>query len=329
MIAKQGELHDWHFAHVSGQERPECYVGAVNLLRRLALTHLASGSITLPLYATPHPLVGRAPVMWTDSFAGPVQIAGEALQGAADSPPDATVLLERSGVAAIYVTVAGEAESLRGSGPALVATVPMPEGAVFRTEDDVMGFIRGHLHLRWLHLPDIHGYLAKAQEEAEAEMLRLRQAFERAEQQRAREAGRRWFAIRQGAASGGSRLREEAPSPAAAPAPAPTRPPIAQRTPRPWCPGLAGRGSIQLRKMRDGSQWVYYPAGEYWRIAPAPVPFEGWDEYFPPSVAVVDGDRSLRVVSEGRLFAWFGRDSIFTLIDSDPQVFVHHLPPGD
>jgi hypothetical protein len=44
LIAKQGSLKVWHFAHEGGQERPECEVGAANLLRRLAIEVLRARS---------------------------------------------------------------------------------------------------------------------------------------------------------------------------------------------------------------------------------------------------------------------------------------------
>lgn len=42
--AKKGTVRIWHFAHVAGQERPECLAGALNLLRRLALQILSTSS---------------------------------------------------------------------------------------------------------------------------------------------------------------------------------------------------------------------------------------------------------------------------------------------
>lgn len=312
MQSKQGDRNEWHFAHVNGQERPECYAGAANLLRRLAVEQLALGGVQLPFFGVPHPLAGRAPLMWTDSFAGPLQIAGTTGSGS----PQATVLLARSGQAAIYVTVGREAPPAVGEQAALWVSVPVPEGVTIRSEADARGYVRSRLGLRWLYLPETQGLLAKAQAEAADEERRLLEAFQRAEQQRALEAGRRWYSIRHGSQGQALSAGEEPPAATSPPAP---RPAAVERCAREWCPGLAGRGSIQLRRMKDGTRWVYYPAGEYWRIAPAPVPFDGWDEYFPPAVAVVDGERTLRVVAEGKLLTWFGRDSDFTLIDSDPD----------
>lgn len=311
MQAKKGDINDWHFAHVNGQERPECYAGAANLLRRLALEQILAGGFVLPLYSQPHPM-GGVPLTWTDAFAGPLEMTGSVGPDA----PVATVLLERGGKADVYITVGRESAPPGGPTSTLWASVPVPEGQVIRSEADAVAFVRKNLHLSWLWLPDFHGLVAKARQEAEEKLRRLREAFQRAEEERAREAGRRWYAIRQG-------MEGPAAAPArsaAPPAPATQRPGGEERMPREWCPGLAGRGSIQLRRMKDGTKWVYYPAGEYWRVAPVPNAFGGWDEYFSPGVAVVDGDRSLKVVSQTRLEERFRREGVFTFIDSDPEL---------
>lgn len=45
LIAKKGDQNDWHFAHVSGQTRPECVVGARNFLRMSLKRHVASSGL--------------------------------------------------------------------------------------------------------------------------------------------------------------------------------------------------------------------------------------------------------------------------------------------
>ena len=51
LVAKLGEVNEWHFAHVAGQERPDCIVGAVNLLRRLGVEYLNQlADLALPIY---------------------------------------------------------------------------------------------------------------------------------------------------------------------------------------------------------------------------------------------------------------------------------------
>lgn len=50
VVAKQGDVRTWHFAHEGGQERPECEVGASNLLRRLAAELLRREGVVVPQY---------------------------------------------------------------------------------------------------------------------------------------------------------------------------------------------------------------------------------------------------------------------------------------
>ena len=49
LVAKKGRINEWHFAHVSGQERPECLVGALNLFSRLLLEHLQAAGAGMPV----------------------------------------------------------------------------------------------------------------------------------------------------------------------------------------------------------------------------------------------------------------------------------------
>ena len=55
-------------------------------------------------------------------------------------------------------------------------------------------------------------------------------------------------------------------------------------------------------------------------IAPAPTPFEGWDEALPPSIGAVDAEREVYVSDSGinALVPWFAsRQKAGTRIDSD------------
>lgn len=49
LVAKKGLINEWHFAHESGQERPECLVGALNLFFRLLMEHLQAAGAGIPV----------------------------------------------------------------------------------------------------------------------------------------------------------------------------------------------------------------------------------------------------------------------------------------
>ena len=55
-------------------------------------------------------------------------------------------------------------------------------------------------------------------------------------------------------------------------------------------------------------------------VCPVPHPHEGWDESFPPSIAVPEWDAWLRVGDFGKLLMLFNRHATASEIDSDPGV---------
>lgn len=325
LVAAQGEINDWYFAHERNQERPECPAGALNLLRRIAVEELACAAWRIAPMAVPHPAAGNPPITWNDRPAGPVQVA----EGLPSGPtvPAGTVPLVTSGSASIYVVVGRERGPAAEPTASLRLVVPLPEGVVIRSEEDARQFVRNTMRLEWIYLPDTLGLVDAARRAFEERERLAREEWARQLRASSLQAGRRWAAIRRGMSdvnSGDFPTPSPAPTVAASPA-APSassafRPEVA------WAPGLAGRGSIQYRRMDDETEWVFYPAGEHgWRIAPVPVAFDGWDEFFPPSIAVVDGPGWLRVVNESRLLMWFNSRARRSVIDSDPQVIESHF----
>lgn len=49
LVAKKGQINEWHFAHEPGQERPDCLVGALNLFARFLLEHLLVAGVGIPV----------------------------------------------------------------------------------------------------------------------------------------------------------------------------------------------------------------------------------------------------------------------------------------
>ena len=102
LIARKGDVNVWHFAHEAGQEREDCLVGALNLLRRLATEHLKSEPrIQLPVYqvevAVAFPTrVARKSVEWD---AQPV--SADWLDTPAQDAPVARLLLDSESVAVL------------------------------------------------------------------------------------------------------------------------------------------------------------------------------------------------------------------------------------
>lgn len=309
LVAKQGEALDWHFAHEAGTERPECRAGAMNLLRRLAVEELGKrGLVLLPAYSVAHPLSGRPPIEWTPHAAGELQL----LDAGGAQAPVATLPLREGGSALVFVCIDREAPPT-SYGPEqalLVVWGPYPDDGKIRTEVQAREFVRATVRLRWAALPDFDGRLASAQAEARA-------FTERLQRERSQQAGARWGAVRR-------TLYNPPPQhgPAAdEPPPRQLATPAAPAAAPEWAPGLMAGSSIHYRGMDDGSQWVCFQhAPNQWRLRPVPEPHDGWDESFPLTIAVPEGDTWLRLVDFGKLLMLFNAHATESTIDSDHRV---------
>lgn len=307
LVAKQGHELNWHFAHEAGTERPECRAGAMNLLRRLALQELnRRGLLLLPDYSVTNPVGGRGPIVWTAHPAGELQV----LEVRGAEAPVASLPLREGGSALVFVCIDRETPPAT-YGPdqaVLVAWCPYPADGEIRTEAQARKFVNATIRLRWAALPDFGGRVAAAEAEARAFMERL-------QRERAQQAGARWGAVRRALHVPPLPVEalDQLPStsaPASTPAVAPE-----------WAPGLVAGTSIHYRAMDDGSQWVCYQCGaNEWRLRPVPGAHEGWDESFPPTIAVAEGGEWLRVVDFGKLLMLFNAHATASRIDSDPRV---------
>lgn len=307
LVAKQGHELDWHFAHEAGTERPECRAGAMNLLRRLALEELnRRGLVLLPDFSVAHPLGGRAPIVWTAHPAGDLHV----LEVRGAQTPAATLPLREGGSALVFVCIDRETppSSFGPEQAVLVVRCPYPEDGKIRTEAQARQFVNATIRLHWAALPDFQGRVAAAHADARAFMERL-------QRERAQQAGARWGAMRRSLQTPPLPRQDlDAVPPAAAPAPGPVTAPE-------WAPGLVIGTSIHYRAMDDGSQWVcYQSAPNQWRLRPVPDLQDGWDESFPPTIAVPEGEAWLRVVDFGKLLMLFNTHATASRIDSDPRV---------
>lgn len=310
LVAKQGLELDWHFAHEAGTERPECRAGAMNLLRRLAVEELSRrGPILLPTYSVAHPLGGREPIETKAHPAGELQL----LEVRSSQTPVAILPLREGGTAQVFVCIDREgppAASVGSDQAVLVVWCPCPGDGEIRTEAQARELVWANLRLHWASLPDFDGRRAAAQAEARAFMEKL-------QRERALQAGARWGAVRRAMQAPAPPRSDPPPLPpapqariSAAPGSAPS-----------WAPGLVVGTSIHYRAMDDGSQWVCYQHAPYqWRLCPVPHAQDGWDESFPASMAVPEGDAWLRVVDFGKLLMLFNVHATASRIDSDPRV---------
>ena len=168
LIARKGEINEWHFSHESGQQRPECLAGARNLVRRYVEDFLTTrSSPPIPdVYQTwatcEHERVAAS---WNTKILG--------IEDWRDKPgpntPAAKVLLERGFSADLYVVVGDEQHSpapLTTDRGSLLARVPMPDALYLRSREQLMAHLAKTIVFQWLALPDIFGVLASAEEQA-------------------------------------------------------------------------------------------------------------------------------------------------------------------
>ncbi|MBB1073244.1 hypothetical protein HUU62_02300 [Rhodoferax sp. 4810] len=139
---------------------------------------------------------------------------------------------------------------------------------------------------------------------AEAKLANLRQMFA------ARQA---WM----------SPSHHQVPAPHQPPEIEPEQPPIDEEVPLPsWANLKKPNSSFFAYGMGNGQCWVLIQSASHAGcfIAPAPTPFEGWDEALPPSLGMVDAEREVYMSdsSINALVPWFSsRQSTGSRIDSD------------
>lgn len=301
LIARKGEINEWHFSHVSGQQHPECLVGARNLVRRYVEDFLTE----LPIHPSPDDFRTwatteheRVPAIWNSKIHG--------INGWRDRPgpntPAATVLLDRGYEADLYVVVGDESHCPASVVPergALVATVAMPEALYLRSHPQLMAHLERSITYEWRALPDIYGVLASAQRQAEQAakaMQRHRAAIQEA-------AGRRWAQIRRrtAATDHGEGAVGVVPQPLLQPSfGAPDR---SSHPPPAWAEDIKPLSSIFCYRFKDGTRWVLYESQTNgFLLKPWPLDEEGWDEALPPSIGIADVNLGGYRVPEFTLF---------------------------
>ena len=302
LIAKQGDINAWHFAHEPGQERPDCYVGAVNLLRALVIEQLHERlQQPLPTYRAsvrlsfPFP-EQHEPLQWEPGSAAAVQWPTHATQNA----PVALVRLASGTQVFVFVTINGEGEPQpvgRDDG-SLLLDVPLPlEAAQLKHLAQAKRYIDEAGRFEWLALPD-----------AEAAKANKLQAMKQAAHVQQEAAAARLRAQHEAGAQRLHALRQEyqARQRVAEPAPPPAEP-AAERQPieLPWA-WRKQPSSFLYYELRDGSRWVMVAHRDGRSVlAPWPPADDGWDEALPPRLGPVDltlGGLVLRDATETMLY---------------------------
>ncbi len=287
LVAKKGDVKVWHFAHEASQERPDCYAGAVNLLRTLVIDQLRErlarplptyrAEVRLPLpYPTHHQRVEWEPGTAT-SVEWPTLITQDG--------PVALLTLATGTRVFVFVTIDGEGDpqTVERRDGALQLDVPLPlEATQLRDLAQAKRYIDAAGQWIWLALPDADDIKAKTLQAMKATVRAQQQAAE--DQMRAqREAGaQRMEALRQQhQAQARATPRPQQAAPVAAPAS-----PIDES---PWAAWRKPSSSIIFYQLKDGSRWAMLGHTDGRSVLmPWPPAEDGWDEALPPRVGAPD-----------------------------------------
>lgn len=316
LVAKRGEINDWHFAHEERQERVECAAGAINMMRRLAIEHLV-GRVDWH----PAPFAVRvssksieAPVSEAVEWNGAITLPWQWHEQAARHEPIATGLLRGGCPVQLFIEVSEERPrfppTTNRDVAALVFWIYVPKMETLRHHDSARRFIADAGVLFWRHLPDTAGLVQAAQSRVDAvsrervEAIRQKWALMQAARDEA------W------AKETSLRMAQEQKR-HTAPKPAPAARVFA------WAPGHKPGTSFGFYRLKDGSAWVFYQLLDGGlAVAPWGSPDEGWDEALPPSVGVPDTQMGVYLVRDmSSAYTYFGQRAQTTRSDSDPDNF--------
>ena len=289
LVAKKGDVYAWHFAHEANQERPDCYAGAVNLLRTLVIEQLYERlQRPLPTYRSevrlspPHP-AHHEPFEWEPGTATSVLWPTLMTQSA----PVVLLTLASGTQVFVFVTIDGEGDprTVDPRNATLLLDVPLPlEAAQLKDLAQAKRYIDEAGHWQWLALPDVDAMKA-AKLQAMKEVVHARQRAAAEQMRTQREAGaQRLHALRQQFQARQHAAQQPAQTEPAEP---PEAEPLLPESP--WAAWRKQPSSIIYYQLKDGSRWLMlaHQDGRH-VLAPWPPAEEGWDEALPPRLGLVD-----------------------------------------
>ncbi|WP_439590166.1 hypothetical protein [Hydrogenophaga sp.] len=290
LVARQGMANDWHFAHGATQERPECGLAALRLLRRFVIGHLQertqAAGFTLPAYREEVTLT-RSLVHLREEAQWGAEILGD-LQWLPEEGEDAPVARARldSGVDLHVFVQLGDA--MPAPVPAdsdvarLIFRVRLPPASVYRERRLAVQHLQSAGELVWAHHPDTLGLVRAARERLETRGYRIYS---------------NWLSMVD--------AKRQALADAAAPAAplfyGPSSPQGTQAAHRHACaPDHAPNVNFTFYRLNHQEAWLLYllervgPSDwrnaqqKFYALAPYPGPFDGWAQALPTAVGLAD-----------------------------------------
>jgi len=284
LVARQGQLKEWHFAHEASQERVECEVGALNMLRRVAAEMLQRQPLPV-LTSYSQKVTGRSSTsLVTEVASWPSQIVSEGLQwdtSGLQSRPFLSGMLTTGVPFDAFIEVNDQYPRFPPATDQKVAHL------VYWIRTPVQADLLKRIYLEqhigragqwvWQSHPEYQGMIAtarlKAQQQADEAERSLHEKLARMQEERQRRMQLE------------SEIRERLDSEWRAQQAA-----KAANVPDdsvPWAPKRKPHSSFLFYKLRDGQgTWVVYTRFDGSnRMVPLPA-FDGWDESMPPTIGV-------------------------------------------
>jgi hypothetical protein len=279
LVARKGNIKAHHFAHEASQERPECLVGALNLLRRFSIEFLRSqGTPVLPPYRVEvsRRLLSGIAVEVPEWSAQPISV--EWLTTAAQGDAVARMVLDNDVAADLLVTIA-EDPPRPSRTPLSQAAISfftwLPEYEALCSHAAVIEHLRSTGRFIWIYQPDAYGLVADA-------INRLRQRFEAEERDaeaRARREQERFdkaYSSRTPAASGpATPIQPDGPA---------------------WAVMKKKNASYFGYRLADGTVWVYFEI-ETGGIALRPLNLQDWEAGIPGTLGRYDANNDVVLCS--------------------------------
>lgn len=316
LVAKQGGVKEWHFAHEGQQERVECAAGAANMMRRIAYETLKDRTNWQP---PPISIRVRSrnlheAVTELVSFNKSVNLPWEWLPPAAKHDPVAHSRLTDGSPVQLFIDVSQERSTpinpMQDGDAAMVFWVYMPEMDTLRHLDSACRFVESSGVLFWRNLPDTDGRLKAAQARVD-----------KAARERELAVKAKWAAMQQ--AFDADRPSEQPIRPVSQwNAPTLAKPPSAPKA-FDGAPGQIPGTMINFYRLKDGSAWILYKReGGGMALAPWGKADEGWDEALPPSVGSADQELGAYLVTNLiGAFTYLGANAQLTRNDTNPDAF--------
>jgi hypothetical protein len=321
LIARHGDINEWHFGHESSQERPECVVGAINLLRRLATEYLMSEpKLRLPVYRQTLSRPARFGVLqevveWDEQ---PIRTASWNVSAPKES--SVAVLTLGNGVEInLHVEISDQRPAMlhgsRAQGK-IVFVSRLPSDLALRTQESALSYLKQDGQFIWVYQPDPKGLLMAAHhrllakvEEQESRLHPLEQISVEREIQLS--PGRLWAMkaekLQQAWTNGGS-FESGRPEPAK------------QVVSKPlWESERDPLSSYFFYRLKSDDAWIMFKRHDGTHaIVPWPSAVEGWEEALPPKVGTFEVARTAyRVHDIGDAMMWLGTNSKVVRITGD------------